>query len=143
VGEYVTGSPSEPTDTAPFTYHRLSFLVKEGYFVELRESRGGKYWGRTLSVKTSGRMIANDRPWGSQDTTSVSVESFRIAMSLCGKASLFDVSADGDSLRTRLVLSSSSLSLTTERGLAEHGLRPDLDGDDDMRFARAVAASTR
>lgn len=127
------------------TYHRFSFRVKDGYLVELRESRGGKYCGRTFSVKTSGRMITKDRPWGSHETISDSAESLRIAMSLWGNVSRFAESEDGENLRARLV-ESSSLSLTTERGQPEHAagrLLLLLEGDDAMRLARAVAASTR
>jgi hypothetical protein len=63
--------------------------VKDGYLVLPRESAGGKYFGRTSSQKRSGRMITNDRPWGSQDTISDKVESARISMSFWGKISFF------------------------------------------------------
>jgi len=69
-------------------YHRLSFLVKDGYFVLLLASIGGRYVGKTSVVKTSGLTMTNDFPFGSHVTTSVKEESSRIDMSRCGKISL-------------------------------------------------------
>jgi hypothetical protein len=77
------------------THHRLSFLVKEGYFVLALESTGGKYFGNTSSVKISGLMITNDRPCGSHEITSDNEESERISTSLSGKISrFFDLAVD-------------------------------------------------
>jgi len=69
-------------------YHRFSFLVKDGYLAGLRGSADGRYLGRTCSVKTSGRMMTKDLPWGSHVMTSASAGSFRIDMSFWGKISL-------------------------------------------------------
>lgn len=78
------------------TYHRFSFLVKEGYFVALpltlplraaTSTAGGKYLGKTCSVKTSGRIITNERPCGNQDTMSDRLVSLRMANNRCGKIS--------------------------------------------------------
>lgn len=91
------------------TYHRLSFLVKDGYFVLARASTGGKYFGSTCCVKMSGLMITKDRPCGSQDMISESEESLKISISFSGKISRFLVVALVSDFRLRL----SSSSLTT------------------------------
>lgn len=114
------------------TYHLLSFRVKDGYLVLALESTGGRYLGRTCSVKTSGRMITNDRPWGSHVTNSDKVASERISIKVCGKISFFFVDFES----AFLVRPSSSLTTLdgTFRGLLSGGL---------MSSVSAVAASTR
>ena len=103
------------------TYHRLSFLVKDGYFVLPLESAGGKYFGRTCSQNRSGRMITNDRPWGSQDMISDVEESAKISISFCGKISFF-LGLSGETAlplafaEIRDIFSSSSLTSTVDWG---------------------------
>mmetsp|Transcript_1625 Transcript_1625/g.2185 ORF Transcript_1625/g.2185 Transcript_1625/m.2185 type:complete len:251 (-) Transcript_1625:32-784(-) len=130
--------------------HRLSFRVKEGYFVLLFSE--GRCFGRTRSAKTSGRMITNERPCGSQEITSDNEESDRIAMRRCGKISL-------DDLRLLLLLLlafatfflrvSHSSSLTTKWASGFSAVAVNVVvvigglGGFSTSFVSAVAASTR
>jgi len=70
--------------------------VKEGYFVEPRASTGGKYFGRTFSVNTSGRMITKERPCGNHVTISLNEVSFKVFRRRSGKVPLVAVDSRDD-----------------------------------------------
>ena len=116
--------------------------MNEGYFVvEVRVSTAGRYLGSTFSVKTSGRMMTNERPCGNQVTTSPKVLSFSIAMRRCGKISrlLRDVELGA------CFKSLEQSSTTPQDCLGSHatGSSSQNLADTSLSFVSAVAASTR
>ena len=67
------------------TYHRLSFLVKEAYFVELPTP--GKYLGSRVN-NDSELSTTKALPWGNHVIIDARELSFSMAISLTGKGSL-------------------------------------------------------
>jgi hypothetical protein len=127
--------------------------VKDAYLGDPRASTGGKYFGKILTVNTSGRMMTNERPCGSQVIMSDRDDSLKIARRRCGNMSRLQFPVPAllqfdNTIGAIFRASSSSLTImpSSVGGLfapVEVFVTPVLTSLTEVKFAKAVAASTK